>query len=219
MEAFIHISEVSPGWIRNIREHIKEGQKVVGKIMRVEPESGQIDLSLKRVSEADKKSKQELFKQEKRAQKLVEVAARKIGKTYEDAKKELVPILLEGYDSVYPALADLAEDKLKVQVPKKWFEPLSAVVKEEIKPKQVEIRASLHLKSYAPDGIERVKKALKKVLELPGANVHYLGAPNYYINVVAADFKSAEKILKKAEDSLQDLSKKEKIEFTVERAK
>lgn len=32
-EGMVHISEVSSGWIKNIRDHIKKGQRVVAKVM------------------------------------------------------------------------------------------------------------------------------------------------------------------------------------------
>ncbi|MBI5229023.1 translation initiation factor IF-2 subunit alpha [Candidatus Micrarchaeota archaeon] len=219
VEAFIHISEVSPGWIRNIREHIKEGQKVVGKIMLVQPETGQIDLSLKRISEADRKRKQESFKLEKRAQRLLEVAAKKLGKNVEDAKREVIPFLLKEYDGIYPALEALSEDKLETSLPKKWLDALSEVVKEEIKPKRVELRANLQLMSHASDGIERIKQLLKKIAELQGVSIHYVGAPKYYMDVVAGDYKTAEKTLKKIEGVLEEASRKEKIEYSLEKAK
>ncbi|MEM2913101.1 MAG: S1 RNA-binding domain-containing protein, partial [Candidatus Bathyarchaeia archaeon] len=33
-DGFLHISEISSGWIRNIRDHIREGEKLVLKILR-----------------------------------------------------------------------------------------------------------------------------------------------------------------------------------------
>ena len=46
----IHISEVSPGRIRNIRDFVREGKKIVCKVLRVNEEKGHIDLSLRRVT-------------------------------------------------------------------------------------------------------------------------------------------------------------------------
>ena len=36
----IHISEVSPGRIRNIRDFVKEGKKIVCKVLRINQEKG-----------------------------------------------------------------------------------------------------------------------------------------------------------------------------------
>ena len=32
-EAFIHISEVSSGWVKNIRDHVRENQKIVARVL------------------------------------------------------------------------------------------------------------------------------------------------------------------------------------------
>ena len=54
-EAFLHVSEVAPRWIKNIHEFISEGQRHVVKIYHIDREKNQIDVSLKRVSEEEKK--------------------------------------------------------------------------------------------------------------------------------------------------------------------
>ena len=53
----IHISEIAPGRIRNIRDYVIEGKKVVCKILKVDAKTGHIDLSLRRVNENQKKIK------------------------------------------------------------------------------------------------------------------------------------------------------------------
>jgi len=46
-EGFIHIAEVSSGWIKYIRDYVREGQKVVCKVLKVDQDKGHIDLSLR----------------------------------------------------------------------------------------------------------------------------------------------------------------------------
>ena len=50
IEAFLPIREVSSGWIKNIREYIHEGQKLVCFVNNLDPDRGTIDVSLKKVS-------------------------------------------------------------------------------------------------------------------------------------------------------------------------
>ena len=85
----IHISEVSPGRIRNIRDFVKEGKKVVCKVLRINEEKGYIDLSLRRVNESEKRRKIDDIKKEQNAEKIVEIAAGKIGIKTEQLYKEL----------------------------------------------------------------------------------------------------------------------------------
>jgi translation initiation factor 2 subunit 1 len=50
LEAFLHVSEVAPRWIKNIHEFISEGQKHVVKVHHLDKEKNQVDISIKRVS-------------------------------------------------------------------------------------------------------------------------------------------------------------------------
>src|SRR5437867_2013782 len=58
IEGLVHISEISTTWVRNIREHARQGQKLVLRVLRVSSQRNQIDLSLRRVTgrEKDRKS-------------------------------------------------------------------------------------------------------------------------------------------------------------------
>ena len=66
VEAFLPIREVSSGWIKNIREYIHDGQKLVCYVHGVDKEKGTIDISLKRVSPKDSKEKIRSYNLEKR---------------------------------------------------------------------------------------------------------------------------------------------------------
>jgi translation initiation factor 2 subunit 1 len=55
----IHISEVSPGRIRNINDYVKEGKVVICKVLRINESRGHIDLSLRRVNENQRRAKVE----------------------------------------------------------------------------------------------------------------------------------------------------------------
>ncbi|MEM1878142.1 MAG: S1 RNA-binding domain-containing protein, partial [Desulfurococcaceae archaeon] len=54
LKAFLPWSEVSSKWIRDIREVIREGQKIVVKVIRVDKGKKEVDVSLKRVSDTEK---------------------------------------------------------------------------------------------------------------------------------------------------------------------
>ena len=57
MSAMIHISEIAPGRIRNIRDFVVEGKVIVCKVLRVDRERGHVDLSLRRVNDSQKRLK------------------------------------------------------------------------------------------------------------------------------------------------------------------
>ena len=65
----IHISEISPGRIRNIRDFVKQDKKIICKVLRINKERGHIDLSLRRVIDAQRRNKSDEIKQEQLAEK------------------------------------------------------------------------------------------------------------------------------------------------------
>jgi S1 RNA binding domain protein len=52
----VHISEVSEGYVKDIREHLAENQVVRVRVMTIEP-SGKIGLSIKRAAETVEREK------------------------------------------------------------------------------------------------------------------------------------------------------------------
>jgi translation initiation factor 2 subunit 1 len=62
----VHISEISPGRIRNLRDYVVEGKKIVCAVLRVNKEKGHVDLSLRRVNEGQRRKKLEQIKQEQK---------------------------------------------------------------------------------------------------------------------------------------------------------
>lgn len=57
LNGFIHIAEVANGWVRYIRDHLREGQKTVCKVLQIDSRRKSVDLSLKRVNEHQKREK------------------------------------------------------------------------------------------------------------------------------------------------------------------
>ena len=75
----LHVSEISSSWIRNIRDFVREGQKVVLKVLRVDMEKGHIDLSLRRVTKRERIEKIMVWKKERKAEALLRGVAEKAG--------------------------------------------------------------------------------------------------------------------------------------------
>jgi len=91
LEGFLHISEVAPRWIKNIHEFISEGQRHVVKVHHVDRAKNQVDVSIKRVNEEEKKRKLEGVQNEKRGKKLLELSLKnaKVKTDFATAKKEI----------------------------------------------------------------------------------------------------------------------------------
>ncbi len=222
-EGFIHISQVSTGWVRNIREYLREGQKIVAKVHVLDLQKGQIDLTLKGVSEGDKRRKLEAYQGEKRARKLIEVVGAKLKKLPAVSWKEVGEPLLKEFGSLATALEALREGSVKTPVPQVWSDALKEILDKEFKPKRVTLRSKLTLKFTAGDGVEKLKYALKAAEATGDAKttvkVHYLGAPHYFVDVESGDYKSASKVVEKIDSLLSAQAGGHENEYSLEQEK
>ncbi len=216
--ALIHISEVSPGRIRNIRDYVKEGKKIVCKVLKINKEKGHIDLSLRRVNEKQKRNKLDEIKKQQFVEKIIEQIAKRNKKDFEKLLSEVAEKILNQYDSIFEAFELVSQDQLDLSklLDKKLSEELTESIKQKITPPEVKIGGLITLTTYAANGVELVKNALK-LSEKAGANVKNSGGGTYTIEVVAEEYKTAEKILKKALTDTEKFAQKNKIEFKFER--
>jgi translation initiation factor 2 subunit 1 len=211
-ESFVHISEVAPRWIKNIHEFLHEGQKLVAKVYHLDLEKGQIDLSLKRVTESEKKAKVEGNRREKRAVKLFEVAL-KIAKSTKTEEIAARAALIERHGTLIDAIETLSEKGEEaiagLKIEKGLGKALLEVAAKSMKKARAEVNGIFSLTVFSSDGVEAIKKIFSSVKKPTGAEVEflYLGAPRYQIRVVADDFKSADKVLSDVVDSLTAAAK------------
>lgn len=202
----IHISEVSPGRIRNIRDFVKEGKKVVCKVLKINQEKGYIDLSLRRVNESEKRRKIDEIKKEQNAEKIIEIAASKIGAKTEDLYREISGKVTKTHASLPEFFEESAKDEKlldNLNIDKKWMKILEDVIKQRIKPAEVEIKGKLRITTYSPEGIAIIKDSLKKAEDAAKGKIgiSYLGSGFYRFQVKAPDYKEAEKLMKNATES------------------
>ena len=73
IEGFIFIGEIASGWVKNIRGFVREGQRVICKVMRTRRDGTSLELSLKSVSEERRRDRLQEWKNEQRAQQLLKV--------------------------------------------------------------------------------------------------------------------------------------------------
>lgn len=203
-EGFMHISEVASTWVKNIRDYIKEGQKIVAKVIRVDPSRGHIDLSLKRVNQQQRKAKLQEFKRAQKAENLLKMAAEKLGRDFETAWREVWVPLEEEYGEVYAAFEDAAQngiDVLKELIPEEWLGPLGEIVMSYVEVPTVTIDAEFEITVPKSNGVEIIREALIRARDR--ANMEnevevkftYQGAPRYRIDITAPDYYKAEEVL------------------------
>lgn len=203
-EGFIHVAEVSSGWIKYIRDYVREGQKVVCKVLRVDREKGHIDLSLKAVNEHQRREKIQEWKNEQKAENLLAITAERIGLTADAAWEAFGYDLLRTFGTLYRAFEESAMDERALEeegFKGPWIKAFTEVAKENIVPPSVTIDGYIEATDYAPDGALHIKEALLKGGKEDGkvsVRVQYIGAPRYRLVVEAPDYKTAEEEIQKA---------------------
>jgi translation initiation factor 2 subunit 1 len=210
-EGFIHIAEVATGWVKHIRDYLREGQKTVCKVLNVDTGRGYVDLSLKRVNEHQKREKISGWKNEQKAEKLLEIVASQLKISVENAEKEFAEELREQYGTLYDAFEDASasEDWLP-ESNDKWKETFKKVAKENVVLPYIKIGGYVEAYSLAPNGVELLKEVLTAAMQ-ENVEIQYAGAPRYRLTVTDKDYKSAEDVLKKAVQNILDLSKKKGV--------
>ena len=219
-EAFVHISEVAPRWIKNIHEFLHEGQNLVAKVHHIEAEKNQIDLSLKRVTETERKLKMEGSRREKRSEKLFEVAV-KIAKSTKIESVSAETALVQKYGTVMDAIEEIGEKGEEalsgMKIEKGLARALLEVASKNVKKAVVEMNGILTITSYSSNGAEVVKEILQSVPKLEGASTEilYLGAPKYQLKIISDDFKKAEKAMESVVDAVYARGKEKRasVEF------
>ncbi|RNJ74819.1 MAG: S1 RNA-binding domain-containing protein [Nitrosopumilus sp. B06] len=224
VRGFLHISEIAPGWIRSINRYVKNGEKKVLLVKKVNPDRGDIDLSLKQVSKDQKKQKLKEVKKFEKGKTLLQNVKEKAEISDKEIEK-LEDKIYSKYDSVYDAFIAIGRDGIDSVKDLKLAKKTATVIEEicsKIKLPSVEIRGIMEITSTKTDGVEIIKKILLGVLKKDSSmDITYLGAPKYRLAVTSDNFKSAEKSLKPVIAEIQTGIEKKKgtFKFTREESK
>ena len=215
-EGFVHIREVAPGWVKRIRDYVREQQRVVCKVQGVDERKGHVDLSIKATNEHQKRETIQAWKNEQKADKFIEILAERRKTTVPKLMEEFGRTCIETFGSLYAAFQEAAEygEEAFAQegVKGPWVKDFVAFAKENIQQTFVDIAGFVDVQSAAPDGVKHVQKALKAAekseFEDVSIEASYMGAPHYRLTVRAPDFKIAEQELQKAaERAVQAITK------------
>jgi translation initiation factor 2 subunit 1 len=205
-EAFIHLSEVATGWVKYIRDHIREGQKIVARVLRVDPAKSQIDLSLKRINDHQRREKIQSWKNEQRAMRLLALVAQGLKVEVETTHDTFAESLVEKYGSLFGAFEAASADSKKFQKElgkAAWVGAFLKVAQENLAPPHVGITGTLEISDSSPTGLDHVRTALAaaEAVDPESVVVQYVGAPRYRVTVAGTQYKQVEELLKRATEA------------------
>ena len=204
-EGFLHIKEVATGWVKNIRNYVREKQRVVCQVIDIDPSKSHIDLSLKRVNNHQKREKIQQWKNEQKAEKLLEMVAESNNISLK-TMQQIGTDLKKKYGTLFRAFEETTTDSdilTNDGFTGDWISSFITIAKENISVPFVNVKGFVNLFTPKKEGITHIIEALQKVekndkdLEV---KVKYYSAPLYAIEVQADDYKTAEKELKEGAD-------------------
>jgi translation initiation factor 2 subunit 1 len=209
LTAFLHVSEIATGWIRNIERYVRPKQKTVLKVIRVDKSRVEVDLSLKQVSREERKSKLIEVKKSEKASAFMHMIKTKNGMS-EEKIKELQDVILQKFDYLYDMFEAVAFKGIDSIKSLDITDEVRSAIAEESKKIQipsVEIRGVIELNINEPQGVEIIKNVLSSA-QLDKNNISveisYIAAPKYRIIAKAENYKIAEKTLNNAIEKISN---------------
>ena len=206
VEGLIHISEVASTYVKNIRVHVREGQKLVLKVLRVSTQRAQVDLSLRRVTGREKSEKMLEWKKVKKADSIVKGAAEKLGAT-EEATTEIRNRIYEKFDNPFDAFEEAIDEGeetfLSLGIGNEWAKALTEVSRSKIRLEKAKVTGTVELTCTKTAGLEAIRQALrtaKKAKKTRGTTVrvYTIGSPRYRLEVRSKEITDAQATLNQA---------------------
>ncbi|MDD2531288.1 MAG: S1 RNA-binding domain-containing protein [Candidatus ainarchaeum sp.] len=211
---FIHISNVSSSWVKNIRNFVKMNQVRVAKVLNVDLEKRQIDLAFSGVNPMRERQVLNQFKQINREEKLIEILSRITKKSFDEVWSSVADPLSQIHGSLYEAFEKIALGyDFSSEVEKFWIEPVKQLVKENIVVSKKEISGKAKISCLSSGGLELIKSILKDFEETKNCIVSYAGGGSFNLSCSGLTYKEADKTLTSLVESAQKNSKKIGVVF------
>lgn len=209
LEGTITFPEIAPGRIRNIRDFVFVGKKIVCKVLRVNPQV--IDLSLRRVKVNERNDFNERAKKEKNYTALLKTL---LPENYE----KTIANIKEKEGSLFDLFENARENPslLEKYLPKEASEKIAKVISEK-KAKETTMSRKFSLSSKSSNGIVIVKNIIKESAKGISPEISYMAAGKYLIKLRTKDLKGADTQLNRMMQAIEALAKKNGCAFNLEK--
>ena len=203
-EGNIIISEIAPGRIRNLRDYVVPKKKIVCKVLRIS-QNKNVDLSLRRVTQKEKKEVLEQYKQEK--------SYKSVLKSILGEKSESIIKQIEEEERLFDFLQEAKENSKNLEkiAGKESAKKILNIIKTQTQ-KIAILKKEINLTTKNPDGLKLIKELLGNLKEV---EIKYISAGKYSIKIEKDDIKTADNRLKEILNDLEEKAKKQDLEFSV----
>ncbi|RLE55142.1 MAG: translation initiation factor 2 [Thermoprotei archaeon] len=227
LEAYAPINEIVTSWFHSIKDYLKEGQKAVFKVVRVDRRKGLVDVSLKRVTPSERKSKLFMWKRLQKATRLLNLVAQRLGRKPEEILDIVEDKAVSNFGdllAVFEVAAKEGIEPLKAaSLPQEIAEKIVEVARQYIPVPEVKVSGVLKVLCMKPGGLYEVRETLLKAYEVAKqygnvkVRVYTVGVPRYRVDVIARDYKVAEKVLEDIVNVVMEEGKRRQCEVSFTR--
>jgi translation initiation factor 2 alpha subunit (eIF-2alpha) len=208
-EGTINTSEIAPGRIRNLRDYVIPGKKIVCMVLSIK--GTQIQLSLRRVGMNEKKEFLQKIEKEKSYKSILKTV---LG-------EESTEKVLEKIQEEYNILEFFENIKKDPKIMNKYLNDSESekIIKilESKKEKLKVIKQIFKLSNKDDDGIIKVKKIISESCQNSDCKINYISAGKYSISISGEDLKNIDTKITKILQSIEKLAKKYHSEFSIEK--
>ncbi len=204
LEGSIVINEIAPGRIRNLRSYVVPKKRIVCKVLRISPR-GNIELSLRRVTQKEKK---EALEREKKEKSYISILKSVLGKEVEETIKKI-----EKEKEIFDFFEEVKENPkiLEKLINKEDAKKVLDILKTQ-KPKKISIKREIYLTSTKPNGLELIKNILGSIKDV---EIKYISAGKYSIKAESDNPKDADKKIKETTSKIEKASKQKGLSLNV----
>ncbi|MGA1974143.1 MAG: S1 RNA-binding domain-containing protein [Conexivisphaerales archaeon] len=223
-KGFLHNSEVTTGWVRHIERFVKEDTKMVLKVIRIDRQRNEVDLSLRQVTSEEHKEKLIQVKREAKARGVLDIVKKELSLPSDaDIRARLADEFGSLYDALEACMRKGPAILAKLGLDQKYVDSLMRVAAERFKVPSVVIKGVFELSSPRADGVSVIKDSLTKGMAgvPPDVRVEILcaGAPRYNLRLFAENFKVGERALAGLVDAVEaEVGSKAELKFVREKS-
>jgi len=204
IEGNIVVSEIAPGRIRNLRDYVVPKKKIVCKVLRIDP-NGNINLSLRRVTQKETKEVMERYEEERSYKSILKSMLK------EDYEKRINQI--EEKEGLYNFMEKSKTEPKELEkiIGKENAKKILEIINTQ-KSKNTISKKEISLSTIHPDGVNILKNIL---MSIKGVQISYIAAGRYLIKAEDSDPKISGNKLRQALIDIENQAKKLKVDFNI----
>jgi len=222
-KGYLPISEISQGWVTDIRRFINPGQRVVLRAIRVNPQKGQIDLSLKRVTPSERNAMLKAWKRRRKFSKIMEEFSNEL-KLQSEERNKILSILMSNPDplGVLERAASEGPNALEsLGMDSSIAQKLAEYTKRIVKVKEYSGKLEFQLQTSKKGGANLIMDALIELENFLNSKnvrnrVYVVAAPRYACEIVSEKPKSINTLLKEIPAKLKDIAARLGLKLTLD---